>query len=280
YYFIVKTTTLAHTNNQNDVTSVASDEVLVLTADPTDPTLCTAQTEIPQAECEELVALYDATDGFNWKNNSGWKQTNTPCSWYGVSCSGGYVSGLNLDNNQLSGSIPDFANLPKLQYLYLESNQLSGEIPDFLDTLTKGDFGYNALTADPFGDGARLHPDWADTQTIPPSGVSAAEVSPGSVEVTWTPVSYVADPGYYQVSYSNTSGASYTDVPIVGDKSASSITVSDLTQGANYYFIVKTTTLAHTNNQNDVTSVASDEVLVLTADPTDPTLCTAQTEIP
>ncbi|MCP4166611.1 MAG: fibronectin type III domain-containing protein, partial [Chloroflexi bacterium] len=81
--------------------------------------------------------------------------------------------------------------------------------------------------------------------------------------VTWTPVSYQADLGHYQVSYSNTSGAPYPDTVNTIDKSASSITLSGLTQGANYYFIVKTTTLAHANNQNDVTSVASDEVLVV-----------------
>ncbi|MCP4128454.1 MAG: hypothetical protein GY753_15540, partial [Gammaproteobacteria bacterium] len=147
--------------------------------------------------------------------------------------------------------------------------------PDLPDTLTffSGNFGYNALTADPFGDGARLDPDWADTQTIPPSGVSATVVlvSPGSVEVTWTPVSYQADPGHYQVSYVNTSGDPYTNTVDTDNKSASSITVSGLTQGANYYFIVKTTTFAHANNQNDVTSVASDG-----ASPH----CTAQSQIP
>ena len=34
--------------------------------------LCTIQTEIPQAECEALVALYNSTDGDNWTDNDGW----------------------------------------------------------------------------------------------------------------------------------------------------------------------------------------------------------------
>ncbi len=39
---------------------------------------CAAVTEIPQSECEALVAFYISTDGDNWINHSGWLQTNTP----------------------------------------------------------------------------------------------------------------------------------------------------------------------------------------------------------
>lgn len=92
---------------------------------------CSLVTEIPHAECQELMDFYDATDGDNWNNNDGWKQTSTPCSWYGVSCSGGHVNRLVLQNNGLNGSIPDFTNLPNLQTLDLIINQLSGGVPDF-----------------------------------------------------------------------------------------------------------------------------------------------------
>ena len=98
---------------------------------------CDDVTEIPQAECEALVALYNSTDGANWSNNSGWLDTNTPCNWYGVTCSAGHVTELSLDWNQLSGSIPpEVGNLTNLQYLYLRSNQLSGSIPPQLGNLT------------------------------------------------------------------------------------------------------------------------------------------------
>ena len=33
---------------------------------------CTTVTEIPQQECEALVAFYISTDGDNWINHSGW----------------------------------------------------------------------------------------------------------------------------------------------------------------------------------------------------------------
>jgi hypothetical protein len=59
-----------------------------------------------------------------------------PCSWYGVECSGGYVTWLDLSENQLSGSIPpELGNLANLQRLDLSENQLSGSIPPELGNL-------------------------------------------------------------------------------------------------------------------------------------------------
>jgi Leucine-rich repeat (LRR) protein len=101
------------------------------------PTATYELTEIPQAEYEALEALYNSTDGPNWSNNSGWLDTDTPCNWYGVTCSGGHVTGLNLNTNQLSGSIPpELGNLANLQDLHLSHNQLSGSIPPQLGNLT------------------------------------------------------------------------------------------------------------------------------------------------
>lgn len=87
-----------------------------------------------------LKALYESTDGDNWKNNKGWEivkeevppldcdlrrlhgvvQT-TPC---------GRVYLLLLTNNQLNGSLPtELGDLSKLHYLWLTNNKLSGSIP-------------------------------------------------------------------------------------------------------------------------------------------------------
>ena len=52
-------------------------------------TNCAAQTQIPAAECDALVALYNSANGAGWTNNTGWLQTNTPCSWYGIVCDNG-----------------------------------------------------------------------------------------------------------------------------------------------------------------------------------------------
>ncbi len=47
---------------------------------------CNAVTEIPVSKCQSLLELYNSTNGASWKNHTGWNQTNTPCSWDGVTC--------------------------------------------------------------------------------------------------------------------------------------------------------------------------------------------------
>ena len=97
---------------------------------------CDTVTEIPVSECEALVALYNSTDGPNWTNNYGWLQTNTPCSWLGVTCHAGHVQELRLFSNQLSGTLPaEISNLIALQKLDLVYNQLNGAIPPELGNL-------------------------------------------------------------------------------------------------------------------------------------------------
>ncbi len=99
---------------------------------------CAAQTEIPEAECDALVALYNSTDGAYWDDNSNWLLMNTPCSWEGVYCENGTnVTGLSLASNNLSGVIPPgIGNLTNLPELDLSNNQLTGSIPVELTNLT------------------------------------------------------------------------------------------------------------------------------------------------
>ena len=88
-----------------------------------------------------LTALYNATDGPNWTDNTNWL-TDAPLSeWAGVnslSFTGSEcVTLLLLSGNQLSGEIPaELENLTTLKWLGLFLNQLSGEIPAELENLT------------------------------------------------------------------------------------------------------------------------------------------------
>ncbi len=180
---------------------------------------------------------------------------------------------LILHSNQLSGEIPpQIGNLTNLTDLDLHSNKLSGSIPTSLTGLTSltsttTNIGYNAFYSADAGLTAFLDAkdaDWAVTQTIAPTGVSAA---PGdaSAEVTWTPIPYTGDTGGYRVFYATTAGGPYTFYAQTADKAATSQVVSGLTNGTPYYFVVQTRTDVHAGNLNAVDSGNSDEA---TATPT------------
>ena len=90
-----------------------------------------------------LVALYNATDGANWRNNGNWLSNAPMGEWHGVTTDfDGRVTHLALTNNQLSGGIPaELGDLANLTQLFLHNNQLTGEIPaEFLS--------YNQLTGE------------------------------------------------------------------------------------------------------------------------------------
>lgn len=83
-----------------------------------------------------LVALYNAMDGPNWFNNSGWTVAgpvgSSPCSWYGVTCENGRVTGLDLSQGGLDGNIPpEIGNLDQLKSLTLGWTRIAGEKPGY-----------------------------------------------------------------------------------------------------------------------------------------------------
>ena len=105
----------------------------------------------PNPDRAVLTALYNATDGPNWKNNTNWSGDKALAQWYGVTADGyGRVAQLNLYNNRLTGPIPpQLANLTNLRYLDLGQNRLTGPIPPQLANLTNLghlELGRNRLT--------------------------------------------------------------------------------------------------------------------------------------
>ena len=112
-------------------------------------TNCAIQTAIPTTECQALVDLYTATGGASWTDSptNGWNQNDLPCTWTGVTCSGGKVTQLNLPSKNLSGSLPSsLSNLTGLTTLYLFSNQLTGTIPTLPTGLIVLGLANNQLT--------------------------------------------------------------------------------------------------------------------------------------
>ena len=86
---------------------------------------------------QALVALYNATDGANWRNNENWLSDEPLDAWYGVSVSNGRVTELHLRFNRLMGAIPaELGDLSSLTALNLSLNQLTGPIPAELGDLS------------------------------------------------------------------------------------------------------------------------------------------------
>ena len=88
---------------------------------------------------DALIALYNATDGPNWKNNTNWLSNKPLGQWHGVTTVNGRVTELHLGGNGLSGDIPSaLGNLTHLKELWFgDGNHLTGEIPSELSRLTR-----------------------------------------------------------------------------------------------------------------------------------------------
>ena len=70
--------------------------------------------QLPSPDRAHLVALYHATGGANWTNNTNWLTTAPIGQWHGVTTDGnGRVTNLDLDDNQLSGTIPTQLEQPR-----------------------------------------------------------------------------------------------------------------------------------------------------------------------
>jgi Leucine-rich repeat (LRR) protein len=178
---------------------------------------------------------------------------------------------LGLSENRLTGSIPlELGNLPDLERLLLQNNQLSGEIPSQIANLVLldvtnnfTDFGYNGLYSNDPDVVAFLNEkdaDWASTQTIAPVDVQVVDTGVNTVELAWTPIPYTGHGGRYQIWYSTNAGGPYTLHGNTANKFATGYTAGGLLPNTTYYFVVRTFTPAHGEQQNAITSGNSGEV--------------------
>ena len=109
-----------------------------------------------------LMALYNSTGGASWTDRTNWGSSRPLDEWYNVNTDadgrvtylalwGNNLRGtlpaelgnldqlteLPLQDNHLTGSIPDLGRLTNLTLLRMWNNQLTGEIPASLSNLTK-----------------------------------------------------------------------------------------------------------------------------------------------
>lgn len=88
-----------------------------------------------------LVDLYNSTNGSSWINKTGWVVPGTvgqsPCGWFGITCTSGRVTSISLNSNNLDGSIPSsIGNLNNLISISLNRNKLTNSIPNSIGNLT------------------------------------------------------------------------------------------------------------------------------------------------
>ncbi|HEX5625983.1 MAG TPA: hypothetical protein VFX48_08195 [Saprospiraceae bacterium] len=93
--------------------------------------------QVPSQDSLALVALYNATNGPQWKNKTNWLQ-GPVSKWHGVTVFGNRVYLLNLWDNGLSGTIPnEIGFLTGLVELSLGMSSLQGPIPASIGQLTE-----------------------------------------------------------------------------------------------------------------------------------------------
>ncbi len=101
---------------------------------------CAVQTDIPQIQCESLLAISNALDGPNWEHQDRWLQDNVPCQWQRVKCHGNHrVEELLLGDNGLVGTVPpEIGNFPHLKVLNLGTSPgVVGTLPAEFGNLTR-----------------------------------------------------------------------------------------------------------------------------------------------
>ena len=66
-------------------------------------TSCLDAQDVPFYECQALLQFYNDTNGSEWVESFGWLDITLICSWYGVVCDNGSITGLNFTNNNVVG---------------------------------------------------------------------------------------------------------------------------------------------------------------------------------
>lgn len=104
-------------------------------APATAQTDCSTQTDIPESECDVLVAIYDTMGGPAW-DTTVWNDDQFPCSWSGVTCDGGHVIGLGWNEQGLTGTFPtSISDLTHLESILLQND--GATVPaEFFDITT------------------------------------------------------------------------------------------------------------------------------------------------
>lgn len=155
-----------------------------------------------------------------------------------------YTGYLDLSCNQLSGPVPlSLGQLNELAGLMLTANQLSGMLPDEANYwgYYYTDLEENMISWPP---GIPVHLYNSYNQTVPPTNV-AAVWQDNDIVLTWTPVLFTLDYGYYEISYAANPDGPFVVHGSTGSKSDTAYTIDNILPDETYWLRVRTFTPAH-----------------------------------
>lgn len=221
-----------------------------------------------------LTSLRDSVTA-NQDRLSSWN-SGEPCDgWKGVSCLNNRVTELSLANLDLAARLPaEIKDLDQLTILDLSNNAFSGPIPDDIGELTnlktlkldrnafEGavpismkeltaleilNLDYNKLESsnDPDTDSfltEKQGQDWTTTQTVAPTDLQVTGQTIDSISLSWTPISYTANSGKYEIVVSPDAELSVAEDQIheSEDKTSSSLTIAGLAPSSEYHMAIRT----------------------------------------
>lgn len=125
--------------------------------------LQSANEDYDARERQALNALFDATGGSKWPKRGYWGSDQPLDRWYGVTCTNGRVTSIQLPNNGLMGSLPAaLGNLTALETIDLHNNGITGPLPDVFGRMKK----LKTLRIDGNGMGGDLPPSLGELEQL------------------------------------------------------------------------------------------------------------------
>jgi hypothetical protein len=167
----------------------------------------------------------------------------------------------DLAGKQCSGTVP--ASLAGLEFLGLRGTD--GNQPS--DVSEPLDLGYNRLDSSGVPSllaFLSLHdPDWDETQTVPVTQIEVGLPISGGLDLSWIPISYTQDGGYYEISLADDLAGPYTVKGLTASKAVNSFWLSDLQANTQQYLHLRSYTPPHREQVNALWSEYSTAIAVL-----------------
>ncbi|CUG87556.1 GP46-like surface antigen, putative [Bodo saltans] len=138
-----------------------------------------------------LMDFYNSSHPEGWTHNDGWGSTNCSIPWYGVTCNGASITSIELNSNNITGTLPSsWSSLVNISRLSLCGNLLlSGTLPPEWSSMTN--IATLLLYYNPILSGT-LPPEWSSMSKLITLYIFGTNVS-GTLPSSWTNMTSMVD---------------------------------------------------------------------------------------